>query len=234
MVESSSEPSGPPPAYQGIPESDSEIAQILSVPNVSVTQIYEGEQISLANGLLELSLIPGTPDNYLVLKVDEVEVVLTPESRVFKKGDNGLYVPWTEVPGAMLLIDLSACASDAIDTLDTYLVDFTCMPAPETGLRNQLALVDERGQVIGEIECYNAQDLARPQLDRTESSKEPVLVDVDRNGDVTVEKFRDSKIVKGGTYVSSGILYGADVLSSSVSFFPLSRYKSCAVVQELC
>lgn len=173
--------------------------------------------MTLSTGLLELNLITASPAHYLVLKLNDVEIVLTPESRLFKKGDSGLLMPWTELPGSMLLFDLSGCPAAAIDSLDTYLVDFTSMPAPEVTLRNQLALVDEHGQIVGEIECDNAQDLARPKLDRTDSSKEPVIVDIDEtNGSLSVEKFKDSKIVKSGTFVSSGILYGADVLSNSM------------------
>lgn len=214
---------GDPPAYDASASSstsagakDTKVTLLLTVPSVSVMQIYEGEEVPLAQGSLELSLIPASPDNFLVLKVSEVEIVLTPESQIFKKGDTGLFVPWTELPGAMLLFNLSACDREYVDTLDTYLVDFTRMPAPEPDLRNQLALVDDSGQVIGELDVNNAQDLARPALDRTDSTKEPVIVDIDTNGDVLVEKYRDSKIVQGSNYVSTGILYSANVLSTGV------------------
>lgn len=226
-----------PPAYQGVPipeSKDTKVTLLLSIPNVSVNQIYNGEQLFLARGLLELSCIPADPDSYLVLKTGEVEVVLTPDSRVFKKGNDGLYVPWTELPGAILFFDLAACDLEAVETLDTYLVSYTSMPAPETNLRNQLALVDEHGQVVGEIECDNTQDLKRPAIERTDSSKEPVLVDLDHDGHLNVEKFKDSKIVKGGTYVSSGILYGADVLSSSVRVSPKTTTAPDELTQGRC
>lgn len=189
---------------------------LLTIPRVSVTQIYQGESVPLSTGDLELSLIAAEPDNYLVLKVKDVEVVLTSESHIFKKGEHGLYVPWLELPGAVLLFDLAASTRELSETLDTFLVDFTSMPAPEPSLRNQLALVDENGQVVGEVEIDNKADLARPIFERTASSKEPVMVDLAQNGELTVEKYKGSKIVEGGTHISSGILYGAEYLSSSV------------------
>jgi len=162
-------------------------------------------------------MIQASPDNFLVLKVGEVEIVLTPESRIFKKGDDGLYVPWLELPGAMLLFDLSKCDLEYMETLDTYLVNYTSMPAPETDLRDQLALVDEHGQVVGEVAVdSSASESTKAALERLDSTKEPVIIGIEENGDVTVEKFKDSKIVSGATYVSSGILYGASAVSSGL------------------
>ncbi|CCG82471.1 Putative uncharacterized protein [Taphrina deformans PYCC 5710] len=204
-------------AEKSLGSASQEVTLLLSVPNVAVSQLYEGESIPLARGILELSLIPAKPDHFLILKVNDVEIALTPDSQVFKKGDSGLYVPWEEVPGAVLAFDLSGCPTSAIETLDTYLVDLTSMPAPESGLRNQLALVDEEGKVVGGVDVgsVDASSLSRPSLGRRDS-KAPVYVAIDDSGAVSVERFKDSRIVTGSQYVSSGILYGANALSSSL------------------
>lgn len=210
--------------------SEKQVTLLLSIPNVAVSQIYEGESVPLARATLELSLIPAEPDHFLVLKVAEVEVALNSETRVFKKGDTGFFVPWIELPGAILAFDLSACDREYIESLDTYLVDLTSMPAPDPTLRNQLALVDSEGQVIGGVAIQNAGELSEEVLndDRGNySNKAPVYVGVSADGAVKVEEWqqqqqqqqrqqKDSKIVRGSDYVSHGILYTADALSSGM------------------
>ena len=193
---------------------------LLSVPDVQVTQIYEGESIPLAKGTLELTMVTvaDQEDRYLVMKVADVEIALTPESQVFKKGESGYYVPWLELPGAMLLFDLNGSDREYMQTLDTYLVDFTSMPAPEQDLRNQLALVDENGEVVGEVAVDQMDGLKVPDLQRADSSKAPVIVDFQADGNLSVAQAapEDSNIVRGGHYISTGILYGANAIATGL------------------
>ena len=202
----------------GSTAADTEVTVLLSIPKVAVSQIYEGETLVLEESkTLELSMIPAQPEPFLVIKCGECEVVLEPSSRIYHKG-SGIIVPWLELPGALLFFDFSAgVEKDVKETLDTYLVAYTSMPAPEEGLRNQLALVDDTGAVVGELEVQQT-DLLIAQDGKLGDGhgKDPVVVDIKSDGSVMVEAFKDSKIVQGGNYISGGIIYAGDYLGKSL------------------
>lgn len=210
-------PASPAPGSGGL---DTEVVVLLSIPKVTVSQMYEGETLVLETGkTLELSMVPAQPEPILVVKCGECEVVLEPQSRVYHKG-TGIIVPWLELPGALLFFDLGPGVDKELrETLDTYLVSYTSMPAPEAELRNQLALVDETGAVVGELEVAHPEALALADQEAKLGEghgKDPVVVDISRDGKVMLEAFKDSRIVQGGNYISGGILYAGDYLGKSL------------------
>ncbi|ORY78651.1 senescence-associated protein-domain-containing protein [Protomyces lactucae-debilis] len=186
---------------------------VLEIPNTTISQIYEGDTLPLSDrATLQVSIC----DSFLLLKSGEVEVVLTPESAVYKKGASSYIVPWDAVPGAILVVEIPHAQQEARDSLDTYLVDFTSMPAPEAGLKNKLALVNtETGEIMGEVPI-TPENIASLEQQNTggSTSKDPVVIDVsDKTGDLLVSSaLADSTIIKYANSVSSGLVYASATL----------------------
>jgi spartin len=247
---------------------------LLAIPNVSISQIYEGEQTELSKGTLDVKLLSYTvtpsgetiygsdtasqlshgptsePPIYTETDLssssekppvlsqrdftlflssgDDFELPLPASTKIFPQGESAYLIPSQDIPNALIRLDLGSTPADDLETFEILLSQFTAYEErPNDRKRKDLVLIDsEDGRVIGSLPQSSVTVQEDPELSQPGHEKDPVLVDITSENDMTGTTLRISRapldhgmkssIIDMADKISSGILYSSNTLAKGI------------------
>ncbi|KAI9137047.1 senescence-associated protein-domain-containing protein [Paraphysoderma sedebokerense] len=163
-------------------------------------------------------------------KPEAFQLNLDAQTRVFKQGESCFLFPSMNEPGVMYRVELVRPAPDNLETFQDLLQHYTTFSLPNESMKNTLALVNNRGEIVGKL----AQNVKFEETDQVRSMEgsdvTPVVLQMpeglqelmqkaktaDYTPVITVAAATSSAMVRHSETLSKYMIQGAEMVGAGI------------------